>query len=74
MFCLWGFEWVSSAKVLFIGLHLPTVARPHHPNIVADSHLAREPVYKPHVGPRFVVDLSVLSIGKGPKSQKGMTL
>ena len=21
-----------------------------------DSHLAREPVYKPHVGPRFVVN------------------
>ena len=25
----------------------------------ADSHLARGPIYEPHVGPRFVVDFSV---------------
>ena len=32
-------------------------------------HLAREPVYKPGVGPRFAVDLSVFP-QKGPNQQK----
>ena len=34
------------------------MAQPHHPRNGAESHLAHEPVFKPHVGPRAVVDLS----------------
>ena len=36
-----------------------------------DSHIAREPVYKPHVGPRFVVDFGLfLRAENRPNSQK----
>ena len=35
------------------------MAQPQHPTQEADSQLAREPGYKPHARPRFVVDLSV---------------
>ena len=46
------------------------VASLHYPKKKgANSHLARELVYKPHVGPLFVVDLSVFPT-EGLNSQK----
>ena len=35
---------------------------------VVDSYLACEQVYKPHVAPRFVLDVSVLPTTERPKS------
>ena len=73
------FDWTTSMYVMrklmvsvSVGFFciLSTVAQPHHPNKTADSHLAREPVCKPLVGHRFVVDLSVFPIETGPNSQK----
>ena len=50
---------------------MSTVAQPHHPRKGADSYLAREPVYKLHVGPQFFVDVSVFfPTDKKPNPQK----
>ena len=48
-----------------------TVTQPHHLKKGTDSHLACEPVYKPNVCPRFVVNLpAFVTTENEPNSQK----